>query len=73
MTSEPHSVEKAGVKPVVFLLADHGYPPYAQTLVTTRPVLKSKRDALRRFVQASAEGWKSKKRSSCSASAEWRR
>jgi NitT/TauT family transport system substrate-binding protein len=59
VTSEPYSVEKAGVKPVVFLLADQGYPPYAQTLVTTRAVLQSRRDALRRFVQASAEGWKS--------------
>jgi len=59
VTSEPHSIEKAGVRPVVFLLADLGYPPYAQTLVTTRSVLQKKRDALRRFVQASAEGWKS--------------
>ena len=47
------------MKPVVFLLADLGYPPYAETLVTTRNVLRDKRDALRRFVQASAEGWKS--------------
>lgn len=59
VTSEPYSIEKAGVKPVVFLLADRGYPPYAQTLVTTRAVLQGKRDALRRFVQATAEGWKS--------------
>lgn len=59
VTSEPHIIEKAGVKPVVFLLADLGYPPYAQTLVTTTSVLQRKRDALRRFVQASAEGWKS--------------
>jgi NitT/TauT family transport system substrate-binding protein len=59
VTSEPYSVEKAGIRPAVFLLADLGYPPYAQTLVTTRPVLQQKRDALRRFVHASAEGWKS--------------
>jgi NitT/TauT family transport system substrate-binding protein len=59
VTSEPYSIEKAGVKPVVFLLADHGYPPYAQTVVTTRAVMAKKRDLLRRFVQASAEGWKS--------------
>ena len=59
VTSEPFSVEKAGVKPVVFLLADHGYPPYAQTLVTTRAVLQKKGDLLRRFMRASAEGWKS--------------
>src|SRR3990172_4676534 len=54
VTSEPFSIEKAGVKPVVFLLADHGYPPYAQTLVTTRAVLERKRDLVRTFVLASA-------------------
>jgi NitT/TauT family transport system substrate-binding protein len=59
VTSEPFSIERAGIKPAVFLLADSGYPPYAETLVTTRAVLEGKRDALRRFVQASAQGWKS--------------
>ena len=58
-TSEPYSIEKAGVKPVVFLLADHGYPPYAQTIVTTRTVLEKRRDALQRFLQATAEGYRS--------------
>jgi NitT/TauT family transport system substrate-binding protein len=58
-TSEPYSIEKGGVKPVVFLLADLGYPPYAQTIVVTRDTLAKRRDAVRRFVQASAEGWKS--------------
>ncbi len=59
VTSEPFSVEKAGVKPAVFLLADYGYPPYAQTLVTTRALMQRKGELLRRFMQASAEGWKS--------------
>lgn len=58
-TSEPYSIEKGGVKPVVFLLADLGYPPYAQTIVTTRAVLEKRRDALTRFLKATAEGWKS--------------
>ncbi len=58
-TSEPYSIEKGGVKPVVFLLADLGYPPYAQTIVVTRDALAKRRDAVKRFVQASAEGWKS--------------
>ena len=31
-TSEPFSIEKAGVKPVVFLLAEQGYPPYSEVL-----------------------------------------
>jgi NitT/TauT family transport system substrate-binding protein len=58
-TSEPFSIEKGGIRPVVFLLADLGYPPYAEALVVTRDTLAKRRDALARFVRASAEGWKS--------------
>ena len=58
-TSEPYSIEKGGVKPVVFLLADLGYPPYSESLVVRRADVASRADALRRFLQASAEGWKS--------------
>ena len=59
VTSEPYSIEKGGVKPTLFLLADLGYPPYAQTIVTLRGVLDKKRNEIRAFIQASAEGWKS--------------
>jgi NitT/TauT family transport system substrate-binding protein len=58
-TSEPYSIEKGGIKPTVFLLADAGYPPYAQTIVTTQTMVKAKSDVIRRFLQATAEGWKS--------------
>ena len=57
-TSEPYSIEKGGVKPVVFLLADLGYPPYSEALIVTRDTLGKRGDALKRFVRASAEGWK---------------
>ena len=59
VTSEPFSIEQSGVRPVVFLLADYGYPPYSETLVVTRKTLDGRRDALERFIRASAEGWKS--------------
>lgn len=59
VTSEPYSIEKAGIQPVVFLLADRGYPPYSETLVVTRSTLARKRDLLERFIRASAEGWRS--------------
>ena len=59
VTSEPFSIEKGGIKPVVFLLADYGYPPYSETLSVTRDTLAHRSDALERFVRASAEGWKS--------------
>ena len=58
-TSEPFSIEKGGVKPVVFLLAELGYPPYSEVLAVTRETLAKRADALARFVRASAEGWKS--------------
>lgn len=58
-TSEPFSIEQAGVKPVVFLLADLGYPPYSEAVVVSRATLAKRGDALRRFLLASAEGWKS--------------
>ena len=58
-TSEPFSIEKGGVKPVVFLLANLGYPPYSEVLVVTRETLGKRAGALTRFIRASAEGWKS--------------
>jgi NitT/TauT family transport system substrate-binding protein len=58
-TSEPFSIEQAGIRPVVFLLADQGYPPYSEALIVTRDTLGRRTDALKRFVRASAEGWKS--------------
>ena len=58
-TSEPFSIEKGGVTPVVFLLAEHGYPPYSEVLAVRRDTLGRRADALKRFVTASAEGWKS--------------
>ena len=58
-TSEPFSIEKGGVKPNVFLLADFGYPPYSEALVVRRDTLDRRAEVLQRFVRASAEGWKS--------------
>ena len=59
VTSEPFSIEKGGVTPVVFLLAEQGYPPYSEVLAVRRDALAGRADALKRFVAASAEGWKS--------------
>lgn len=59
VTSEPFSIEKGGITPVVFLLADLGYPPYAEALVVMQKNIASRSDALTRFVRASAEGWRS--------------
>ena len=42
-TSEPFSIEKGGVKPVVFLLAEQGYPPYSEVLAVRRDALAEAR------------------------------
>jgi NitT/TauT family transport system substrate-binding protein len=59
ISSEPFAIEKGGVKPNVFLLADYGYPDYAATIDTTHDMVKKNPDLVRRFVQATMEGWKS--------------
>lgn len=57
ITSEPFAIEQGGVKPSILLMADFGYPPYAQTIDTTTKMIKEKPDLVKRFVQASLEGW----------------
>jgi NitT/TauT family transport system substrate-binding protein len=59
LSSEPYAIEKkTGVKPTVLLLADHGWPPYATTIVCMEETLKSRRSAVAAFVKASMEGWR---------------
>jgi NitT/TauT family transport system substrate-binding protein len=57
LTSEPLLIEQAGVKPVVFLLADQGYSTYASVIATSRKLVQEKPDLVQRFVNASIEGW----------------
>ncbi|MGE3144050.1 ABC transporter substrate-binding protein [Pseudorhodoplanes sp.] len=57
VTSEPFQIEKAGVKPVVHLLANDGYANYANTLETHWDLVKQKPDMIQRFVNATIEGW----------------
>jgi len=56
--SEPFSIEqKAGFKPVVLLLADAGYPGYANIVTTSTKLIADKPDVVQRFIDASIEGW----------------
>jgi NitT/TauT family transport system substrate-binding protein len=57
LTSEPLKAQKAGVKPVVHLLADNGYVSYATTLETRSQMVKERPDVVQRFVNATIEGW----------------
>jgi NitT/TauT family transport system substrate-binding protein len=59
LTSEPYTIEKAGgVKPVVFLLADEGYPGYAGLVLAPDKLIASNPRAVKAFVDATAAGWK---------------
>ncbi len=60
LTSEPYSIEKAaGLKPKVFLLADLGWPPYANSVVCMADTLQRKPKQVAAFIKASMLGWKS--------------
>ncbi len=59
VTSEPYEIEKeGGFRPNVFLLADHGYSTYSTTIVARRDTIDKDPDLVRRFVDASAIGWR---------------
>ncbi len=57
LTSEPFTIEKEGVHPVVMLLADAGYSSYGGLIETTQKLVREKPDLVQRFVNASIEGW----------------
>ncbi|HUK11495.1 MAG TPA: ABC transporter substrate-binding protein [Stellaceae bacterium] len=57
LTSEPLLIEKAGVKPQVFLLANEGYSSYASIVETSQKLIDSNPDLVQRFVNATIEGW----------------
>jgi NitT/TauT family transport system substrate-binding protein len=57
LTSEPFTIESQGVKPVVMLLADAGYSSYGSLIQTSDKLVHEKPDLVRRFVDASIEGW----------------
>ena len=57
LTSEPYTIEKQGVKPVVLLLADAGYSSYGALIQTSQKLATEKPDLVQRFIDASIEGW----------------
>jgi NitT/TauT family transport system substrate-binding protein len=59
LTSEPYTVEKqAGFKPQVFLLADYGYPGYANMVLVPQKWIDDDPKAVQAFVDATREGWR---------------
>ena len=56
--SEPFSLKQAtGVEPVVMLVADAGFAGYAGLIGTSDKNIRERADLVRRFIDASAEGW----------------
>jgi NitT/TauT family transport system substrate-binding protein len=57
LSSEPYAIMKAGVNPVVHLLADSGFDNYQTTINISRKMVDEKKDVVQRFVTATLEGW----------------
>jgi NitT/TauT family transport system substrate-binding protein len=56
--SEPFSIEQtAHFKPVVLLVADAGFQGYASLIATSNANIANRADYVKRFVDASIEGW----------------
>ena len=59
VTSEPYTIEREGhFKPQVFLLADNGYPGYANLVLARQQWIDRNPAAVQAFVTASAQGWR---------------
>jgi NitT/TauT family transport system substrate-binding protein len=56
LSSEPYAIEReAKFKPNVFLLSDHGWPPYSTTIVCMEKTVKERPKAVAAFVEATME------------------
>jgi NitT/TauT family transport system substrate-binding protein len=58
LTSEPYTLRRQGLDPVVHLIADAGYDNYQETIDARRPYVEEKPDLVQRFVNATVEGWR---------------
>jgi NitT/TauT family transport system substrate-binding protein len=58
LTSEPFTVQQqAHFTPKVFLLADYGYPGYANMVLAPQKLIDTNRAAVQGFVDATRDGW----------------
>lgn len=57
LTSEPYALEKAGIKPKLFLLSDHGYSSYSTMIDTSYEMIEKKPDIVQNFVNATILGY----------------
>jgi len=59
LTSEPFELRKAGVAPVMHVLADLGYESYSNVMLAQPKLVADKPELVQRFVDATAKGWAS--------------
>jgi len=58
VSSEPYTIEKqAKIKPQVYLLADYGYPGYANLILARGKDVRERPTVVGAFVEASIDGW----------------
>ncbi|SEO76832.1 ABC transporter substrate-binding protein [Paenibacillus sp. OV219] len=57
ITAEPYVLDQQGVKVGSLLIADYGYSPYANVMITTESFLKEHPDEVQAFVDATIKGW----------------
>jgi NitT/TauT family transport system substrate-binding protein len=58
LSSEPYTIEHEGhIKPQVFLLADNGYPGYANMVLVQQKWIQQNPKAVEAFVEATSRGW----------------
>lgn len=57
VTSEPLLAKKGGADPDCFMVADTGYNPYANVLITSGQLVKADPELVRGFVRATVAGW----------------
>ena len=59
VTSEPYTIEQQGhFRPLVYLLADNGYPGYSNMVFATQRWIDTNPKAVQAFVDATAQGWR---------------
>lgn len=57
VTEEPYYAKLQGANPKTLAISKSGYNPYANVIFTTEQTIKDKPDLVKKFVQASREGW----------------
>lgn len=57
LTSEPILAKKQGADPVCLMVAETGYNPYANVVITSGAEIKDHPDVVKRFVESTQVGW----------------